>query len=64
LITVGVPSRGVVKTLVDEAITTITLICPDPVLCGRVVRRHRAKIGSCWRKRTRAGLSIPGRERF
>ena len=24
-----------------------------------VIRRHRAKIGSCWRKRTRAGLSMP-----
>ena len=28
LITGGVPSWGVVKPLVDEAITTITLICP------------------------------------
>jgi hypothetical protein len=28
LITGGVPSRGVVKPLVDEAITTILIICP------------------------------------
>jgi len=29
-----------------------------------VIRRHRAKIGLCWRKRTRAGLSITDREQF
>jgi hypothetical protein len=65
LITGGVPSRGVVKPLVDEAITTITVICPGAsmlfyraalplsaqTLCyvAGVIRRHRAKIGSCWR---------------
>jgi hypothetical protein len=32
LITGGVPSRGVVKPLVDEAITTITLICPGALM--------------------------------
>jgi DDE superfamily endonuclease/Helix-turn-helix of DDE superfamily endonuclease len=66
LITVGVAARGVVKPLVDEAITTISLVCPGaPMLFYRaalplsaqtlsyvagVIRRHRAAIGSCWRK--------------
>ena len=66
MITVGVAARGVVKPLVDEAITTTTLIRPGaPMLFYRaalplsaqtlsyvagVIRRHRAAIGSCWRK--------------
>ena len=66
LITGGVPSRGVVKPLVDEAIATITVIYlgASVLFCGvalplsaqtlsyvaGVIRRHRAKIGSCWRK--------------
>jgi len=66
LITGGVPSHGVVKPLVDEAITTITLICPGASMLfyraalplsaqtlscvAGVIRRHQAKIGSCWRK--------------
>jgi hypothetical protein len=66
LITDGVPSRDVMKPLVDEAITTITFVCPGaPMLFYRavlplsaqtlayaagVIRRHRARIGSCWRK--------------
>jgi hypothetical protein len=66
LITGGVPSREVAKPLVDEAITTILIICPGaPMLFYRaalplsaqtlsyvagVIRRHRAAIGSSWRK--------------
>ncbi len=66
LITVGVPSPGKEKPLVDEAITTITLICPGASMLfyraalplsaqtlsyvAGVIRRHRAKIGSCWRE--------------
>ena len=59
-------ARGVVKPLVDEAITTISLVCPGaPMLFYRaalplsratltylagVIRRYRRQIGSCWRK--------------
>ena len=66
MITVGVAARGVVKPLVDEAITTISLVCPGaPMLFYRaalplsratltylagVIRRYRRQIGSCWRK--------------
>lgn len=66
LITGGVPPRDVVKPLVDEAITTITLICPGASMLfyravlplsaqalsyvAGVIRRDRAKIGLCWRK--------------
>jgi hypothetical protein len=61
-----VSAWGVAKPLVDEAITTITLIHPGaPMLFYRaalplsratlayvagVIRRHRRQIGSCWRK--------------
>ena len=57
---------GAAKPLVDEAITTTTLVCPGaPMLFYRavlplsratlpyvagVIRRHRRQIGSCWRK--------------
>jgi DDE superfamily endonuclease/Helix-turn-helix of DDE superfamily endonuclease len=56
----------VAKPLVDEAITTILIICPGASMLfyraalplsaqtlsyvAGVIRRHRAKIGSCWRK--------------
>jgi hypothetical protein len=26
------------------------IVLEDSVLCGRVIRRHRNKIGSCWRQ--------------
>jgi hypothetical protein len=73
LITGGVPSRGVVKPLVDEAITTITLICPGAsmLFCraalplsaqvlsfvAGVIRRHGAKTGS-WRRKLNAGRPV------
>jgi DDE superfamily endonuclease/Helix-turn-helix of DDE superfamily endonuclease len=57
---------GRAKPLVDEAITTTTLICPGASMLfyraalplsrqtlsyvAGVIRRHRARIGSCWRK--------------
>jgi hypothetical protein len=66
LITGGMSARGMTKPLVDEAITTISFFCPGaPMLFYRaalplsrqtltyvagVIRRHRARIGSCWRK--------------
>ena len=66
MITAGVAARGVVKPLVVEAITTISLVCPGaPMLFYRaalplsratltylagVIRRYRRQIGSCWRK--------------
>jgi len=66
LITGGVPSRGGAKPLVDDAITTILIICPGASMLfyraalplsaqtlsyvAGVIRRHRAAIGSCWRK--------------
>ncbi len=58
-------ARGRTKPLVDEAITTIprlprgsdaflpcgaAAVPPNAVLCHRLIRRHRARIGSCWRK--------------
>jgi DDE superfamily endonuclease/Helix-turn-helix of DDE superfamily endonuclease len=66
LITGGVAARSVVKPLVDDAITTILITCPGASMLfyraalplsaqtlsyvAGVIRRHRAKIGSCWRK--------------
>ena len=66
MITAGVAARGVVKPLVDEAITTISLVCPGALMLfyraalplsaqtlsyvAGVIRGHRAAIGSCWRK--------------
>jgi hypothetical protein len=56
----------VVKPLVDEAITTITFVCPGASMLfyraalplsratlaylAGVIRRYRRQIGSCWRK--------------
>jgi hypothetical protein len=66
LITGGAPSGDVLKPLVDEAITTTTLICPAVSMLScraalplsartlayvaGVLRRCRVTIGSCWRK--------------
>jgi hypothetical protein len=66
LITVGVSARSVVKPLVDDAITTILITCPGASMLfyraalplsaqtlsyvAGIIRRHRAKIGSCWRR--------------
>ena len=66
MITGGVAARGVVKPLVDDAITTILITCPGASMLfyraalplsaqtlsyvAGVIRRHRATIGSCWRK--------------
>jgi hypothetical protein len=80
LITGAVPSPGKEGLLVDEAITTITLICPGASMLfyraalplsaqplsyvAGVIRRHRAKIGSCWRELNAGRPVHPGGEQF
>lgn len=59
MITGGVPSRELAESLVDEAITTASMLFYRAALplsaqtllyLAGVIRRHRAAIGSCWRK--------------
>jgi hypothetical protein len=61
-----VPAWSAAKSLVDEAITTISFICPGASMLfygaalplsrttvtylAGVIRRHRRQLGSCWRK--------------
>jgi hypothetical protein len=50
LITGGVPSRGVVKPLVDEDEAQSPSSARILSYVAGVIRRHRVKIGWCWRK--------------
>jgi hypothetical protein len=66
VIRTGVSASDMAKPLVDEAIDQdphrpprgfravlpcrAAVVCPDPHLRRRVIRRRRKQIGSCWRK--------------